>query len=115
MPRERARAKRTKIHNHTHAHANTLPKRTTVRVPRRCGTHLTFGVTKLDYRKIAYQIFNLNNEKKEDWTHTHAHANAPLKRTTVRVVRCRGTHLTFGGTKLILTHFILCTAVCATT
>ena len=31
----------------THAHANSPPKRTTVRMPRRRGTHLTFGVTKL--------------------------------------------------------------------
>ena len=33
--------------------------------------------------------------------HARAHANAPPKRTTVRVSRYRGTHLTFGVTKLV--------------
>ena len=60
--------KDTNTQSHTHTQIRRQNKRRcTCRVP-----HLTFGVTKLDYRKIAYQIFNLSNEKKEDWTHTHA-------------------------------------------
>ena len=33
--------------------------------------------------------------------HNYTHANAPPKRTTVRVLRCHGTHLTFGVTRLV--------------
>ena len=37
----------TQTDTHAHAHANVPPKRSTMRVPRWQGTHLSFGVTKL--------------------------------------------------------------------